>query len=356
MNGAPPLVSIVINNYNYARFLPDAVESALAQSWPSLEVIVVDDGSTDGSQAVIRQWGDRIIAVFKENGGQASALNAGWARARGEVVLLLDADDVLLADAAGRAVACMAPDTAAIWAPVSVVDADLHSLGRTLPADTMPSGDVAAEILAGVRVPAPPTSGTALHRRLADVLFPIPEADWRISADAYLATLAPLAGRICALDQPAALYRVHGNNRWVLGNGLPVEWVHEQLRIDRARETALRNLAVRLRRNAAPDWRQRGAEHLQARMASLRLDPSTHPEPGDSRLSLGTAGASAAFRTRAYRPRKRLLFAGWFMLAALLPRRAAVPLIEAAYRARRRSWIARTLLGADRNSKNQGGE
>src|SRR3954451_10156846 len=107
------LVSIVVNNHNYARFLPAAIDSALAQDHARTEVIVVDDGSTDGSTDVIRRYRDRLHAVLKDNGGQASAFNAGARAARGDVVLFLDADDVLLPTAAGAAAGALAKGDAA---------------------------------------------------------------------------------------------------------------------------------------------------------------------------------------------------------------------------------------------------
>src|SRR5688572_17270136 len=88
-----PLVSVLINNYNYARFLPDAIESALNQTYPAIEVIVVDDGSTDESAAVIQRFGTRIVPVLQQHGGQDAALNAGASIARGELLALLDSDD-----------------------------------------------------------------------------------------------------------------------------------------------------------------------------------------------------------------------------------------------------------------------
>ena len=89
------LVSIIINNYNYARFLRAAIDSALGQSYASIEVLVVDDGSTDQSRAIIDSYGDRVKSILKKNGGQASALNAGFAQCQGDIVIFLDADDVL---------------------------------------------------------------------------------------------------------------------------------------------------------------------------------------------------------------------------------------------------------------------
>ena len=91
-----PLVSILINNYNYDRFISQAIDSALNQTYPNVEVIVVDDGSTDNSLVVIRNYRDRITPVVKNNGGQASALNAGFSICKGEIICLLDADDLCL--------------------------------------------------------------------------------------------------------------------------------------------------------------------------------------------------------------------------------------------------------------------
>ncbi len=92
------LVSILINNYNYGRFLGDAIESALGQSYPNVEVIVVDDGSSDNSREVMAGFGSRIKPIYRENGGQASAYNAGFDAANGEIICLLDSDDLHLPD------------------------------------------------------------------------------------------------------------------------------------------------------------------------------------------------------------------------------------------------------------------
>src|SRR5438046_8948159 len=93
------LASVIINNYNYGRFLREAVDSALNQTYRNTEVIVVDDGSTDGSPEVIASYGERIVPVLKQHGGQNSALNAGFSRRRGDVSLFLDSDDVQVSTA-----------------------------------------------------------------------------------------------------------------------------------------------------------------------------------------------------------------------------------------------------------------
>jgi len=89
-----PLVSVIINNYNYGRYLGQAIDSVLTQTYPNIEVIVVDDGSTDGSQEIIKSYGDKIISVLKANGGHASTFNAGFAVSKGDIICLLDSDDM----------------------------------------------------------------------------------------------------------------------------------------------------------------------------------------------------------------------------------------------------------------------
>ena len=89
-----PTISVLITNFNYARFLPQAIDSVLAQTVPPHQVVVVDDGSTDDSLAVLRKrYSSTVEVLAKPNGGQGSAFNAGFARCEGDVICLLDADD-----------------------------------------------------------------------------------------------------------------------------------------------------------------------------------------------------------------------------------------------------------------------
>lgn len=95
-----PLVSVVIATYNMARFLPLALRSALGQSYENVEVLVIDDGSQDDTQAAMAPFRSdhRVRYVFQQNGGQASAKNHGIREARGEYVAFLDADDMWVPD------------------------------------------------------------------------------------------------------------------------------------------------------------------------------------------------------------------------------------------------------------------
>ena len=99
-----PFFTVLIDTYNYGQYIEEAVSSVLEQDFPAeeREILVVDDGSTDDTQERLRKFGDAICVLRKPNGGQASAFNFGFERARGGVVALLDADDVWLPGKLGR--------------------------------------------------------------------------------------------------------------------------------------------------------------------------------------------------------------------------------------------------------------
>ena len=103
----PGLVSIIIPCYNAGRFLAEALESAFLQSYPCTEVIVVDDGSTDGTVQLIHAYGDRLHAEFGPHRGASAARNRGTVLARGEFIQYLDADDLLTPDAIAHRVAAL---------------------------------------------------------------------------------------------------------------------------------------------------------------------------------------------------------------------------------------------------------
>ena len=162
----PLCVSIIISNYNYGRFLSAAIDSALAQTYQTVEVIVVDDGSTDNSREVIESYGDRITALFQKNGKQAAALNNGLQASKGDIIIFLDADDYLLPYAAERIIAVWTPDLAKVHYRLDVVDSEQKSLGYSYPQgqDPLASGEVWKTLLAKGVYQRTPMSGNALSR------------------------------------------------------------------------------------------------------------------------------------------------------------------------------------------------
>lgn len=91
-----PLVSVIIPNYNYANYLCQAVDSVLMQTYPNIEIIVVDDGSKDNSKEILSSYGEKISVIYQPNAGVAAARNNGANAGKGEFIAFLDADDFWL--------------------------------------------------------------------------------------------------------------------------------------------------------------------------------------------------------------------------------------------------------------------
>lgn len=225
-----PLVSIIINNYNYDRFLSDSIDSALAQTYQQTEVIVVDDGSVDNSQEVITSYGDQVVAVFKDNGGQASALNAGFAASRGEIICLLDADDAFLPEKVSEVVKLFSSHPDIDWvftesAPIEatdLVDTKLKDIFKNV----LASGSKGLsrkidfrENLRNAELPnfTPSTSNLCFSRAILEKMFPMPEVRGLSGiaiCDTYLNLLAVGLGVGVVTTQQLGIFRLHQNNRF----------------------------------------------------------------------------------------------------------------------------------------------
>jgi glycosyltransferase involved in cell wall biosynthesis len=216
-----PLVSILINNYNYARFLPKAIESALSQTYCPIEIIVVDDGSSDQSRLLISTYENLIIPILKENGGQASAFNAGIARSQGSIICFLDSDDYFHPTKVQEVVTLF--ETLAITKPLMIH----HPLQILDEASAALTGELIGESHVSplnlydfarrfhfVGYHASPTTGISLNRSLVDLLFPLPEEGVRVSADDFIVKGASLVGQLYSLNRPLGVYRAHGENAW----------------------------------------------------------------------------------------------------------------------------------------------
>ncbi|MFN2555485.1 MAG: glycosyltransferase family 2 protein [Nitriliruptorales bacterium] len=211
--------SIIINNYNYAAYLEEAIDSALNQTYSAREVIVVDDGSSDSSREVLRRYENDVQVVLKENGGQASAFNAGFEVSLGDVVFFLDADDAFLPRLVEEAVALFREsEVVKVHWPLHIIDATGKDTDEILDPD-LPEGDFRETVrrygpMNELTWPSPPTSGNAYSRNFLRAVLPMPETPYRLYADAYLFGLAPAFGVLRRLQVPQALYRRHGSNAY----------------------------------------------------------------------------------------------------------------------------------------------
>lgn len=339
--------SIVIVNYNYAAFVGQAIESALAQTLPC-EVIVVDDASTDGSRAVIARYADRVTPVFRDaNGGMSAAVNAGWARSTGALVLFLDADDFLYPHAAQQVSEAATEGVAQVQARLHLVDVT-GKVEDIFPAPESPlsSGDVRESLRLRGRYATTVTTGLAFTRTALERVMPIPERAFDRSADGYLATVAPLYGSVASIEAPIGAYRRHDSNHSGFGANMAkrARWRVEH---DEHRYAALRahGLAV----GPAPGMGD--ATHLEQRLTSLCFEPGQHPYPGEGRPALALAGARAAF-TGGMSLKRRATHATMFLVAGFTPRfvarRALAWKLERSSRPRAIDWLAgrlRRLMG-----------
>jgi len=184
-----PLVSVLIPAYNMADTLGQAVESLLAQDYPRFEAIIIDDGSTDQTAQVARRYlpggphaDGRVSLISQANGGKPAALNAGLARARGQLVAILDADDVWPPASLSLRVAALQarPDAVAVYADANYMDfeGNIYRTRRSRPFRTM--GQLIASVIC-------PVIGASLMARMA-VLRDIGPLDpsFTRSDDAYL--------------------------------------------------------------------------------------------------------------------------------------------------------------------------
>ncbi len=327
---AKPLVSIIIDNFNYARFLRAAIDSALAQSYASVEIVVVDDGSTDNSRDVISSYGDKVSAIFKTNGGHSSAFNAGFRASHGSIVMFLDADDLLLPNAVDEVVRAWHPGVAKAQFVLAHIDADGRALGGTVPYSPaqMPEGDIRASILDAGGYVGVPTSGNAFARTVLDRLLPLPEPQWHQAADTSLEIIAPFLGEVVSLRKTLGCYRIHESNHGMMGEELDSRKLRVKIVIDLQREWALSEFASQSGFTIPRNWAAREPAHLKYRLASLRFDPSHHPMMDDRPMRLMLMGMRVSWHNPRYNLRSRLFHTLWFSLVALLPQAAAVKLIR----------------------------
>jgi Glycosyl transferase family 2 len=216
-----PLVSILLANYNYANYIGQSIESVLQQSYHRWELIICDDGSTDGSVPIIESYvqrDNRIRLVRKPNGGHTSALNVAFAISSGDIVCFLDSDDRYLPQKLAAVVSACASHANAglVVHRVIRVNSQLQRLG-VWPLAELPDGWLGPDLLkaGGVLTYAPPTSGISLRREIAGILFPISVTPpLHMCPDQVIMRLAPLLTSIKRVPDALAEYRFHDTNTY----------------------------------------------------------------------------------------------------------------------------------------------
>jgi len=334
---AQPLVSICIRNYNYGHFVAEAIESCLDQTYGRVEVIVVDDGSTDGSEQVYAAYEDRVHVIRQSNRGQFSAAVAGLRASSGDYMIFGDADDRLHAGTVARVVKAFErnPGAGRVQWRLSVIAEDGLPTAQTNPPRrwVMPEGDLAEHIVRRRTYIWPPTSGNAYPRGVVDlVLHCLGSGHSFVDVDLPLAEATPLIGPVVNLRGTGGDYRWHSDNFSRQIRRDPVVYLHD--RIDEVVEgqAMLVRLGESLGRPVDPDpcaaldWAFAGY-----RLGSLRLDSARHPLPGDSVLSVASRGIYAVATQPDFSFSARLKRVAWFAATALAPRSIAERLIDRAF-------------------------
>lgn len=315
-----PLVSIIINNYNYEKFLPQAIDSALNQTYENREVLVVDDGSTDDSHSVITAYSDRIHPIFQENGKQAAALNTGFAASQGEIILFLDADDYLFPTAVEQIVAAFQTEVGKVHFRLQVVDGEGESLGYFIPSMGMSlaSGEVWRLLLQTSSYVSSPMSGNAYRRQTLIPVLPIPD-EYKTTADDYLMISTPFsAGKLASIDSPIGAYRVHNSNQWALTTVTGSRF-RRFVNHDLQNFALLRQRAKELNLEVPLDLERRSLGRIWSRLASLRLEPKEHPVSSDNVWRLMVWGIDALWKYSTHNLPKRILYTFLFLWVGLMP-------------------------------------
>ena len=214
-----PAVSVLIDTYNHERFIEKAINSVLEQDFPvaEREIIVVDDGSTDGTPQIVQRFEPNLRYIRKENRGQASAFNVGIPECRGQIIAFLDSDDYWLPGKLSRVADVLAKNSA-----VGFVG---HAIKESLPDGheriSAPAKDEKFRIqsldsarLFRLSKSFLGTSRMTMRAEIARCILPVPES-LVFEADEYLFTLAAAMSEVVVLKEPLSCYVIHGSNLYV---------------------------------------------------------------------------------------------------------------------------------------------
>ncbi|HWG58349.1 MAG TPA: glycosyltransferase family A protein [Candidatus Acidoferrales bacterium] len=269
-----PLISVLVDTYNHERFIEDAVTSVLAQDFPAneMEILAIDDGSTDRTPEILRRFFPRVRLIRKTNGGQASAFNTGIAEARGQIIAFLDGDD-WWARGKLRQVAdtfVRRPQAGIMGHGIIEVLRDGRRRLETLREEChfqacLPGG---ADILRN-RKHLLGTSRLAIRTAIARQITPLPE-NLIFEADEFLFTIAAVLSETVIITAALAYYRHHDSNLYQTASA------NHESGLRKLRVLQSLYLALELRLNS---------EHVSREARNLILD-AIHAEESQLRLSL----------------------------------------------------------------------
>lgn len=323
-------LSVVIANYNYERFIGTAIESALALRWDDVEVIVVDDGSTDNSPAIIAGYAERVRILMSDNVTQRVAANRGYAMTTGDVVIFLDSDDVLPPELPGRLDAVMTSSVSKTQFRMQRIDAGGRAIGTPFPEyRPVPTpADIRLWASKTTAYPTPPGSGNAYASWYLEKIFPL-EPSIGDFADSGCLAAAPFFGDVVSLPEVVIGYRQHGGN----DSNLLLDSHRFPREVERAR--ARWNFAQRAMGVTPADVDDRplfrSRELLQLRVAARRMASDEQQLKGDNVARMLMDSLRSPLQVGPESVRHRALVAGWCLAVLLGPIPLARRLIAVRY-------------------------
>lgn len=318
LHGGTPCLSVVINNYNYAEYLPKALDSALAQLGPGDEIVLVDDGSRDESRVILDRYRGRSdLRIFEQaNQGQVAAVFNGLAESRGDLCLLLDSDDWFLPGYLERVrqLSVANPEVALFFSAPVLGGSSEEAVAITraiFEAMALPEGETGVSrwgTWIGEFV-GTPTSGLAVRRSLVDRFLAVSDqlpdhwpvddrllpwlgtsherhASLRLSADGIIVRGSSILGvRKYYCSEPGFFYRIHGGNAFATLSPMARKYlnVHRGRQIcritaaafDVPTHPAVQDVVAEVRQRSRPlHWRRRLRLTLSYQIVVLRAKGS----------------------------------------------------------------------------------
>jgi len=290
-------VSAIMPSYNRDRYVAEALDSALSQGFEGLEVVVVDDGSTDGTRAVLERYRDRVRIELQANAGQSAAVNRAVELARGEYVALIDNDDAWLPGKLARQIPLLDadPGAAILYAAFEVMDGEGKAMADPSPSRRTPSGEVLGDLCDENFLRTP----TVIFRRALFLEAGGYDRSLRYTNDWDMWLRLATGRRVLRDPTVSARYRLHGSQ--LVMNRLPL--AEERVKVlerhlprierdapgtaGRARR-ALATRCLKLARLRLREKRKEEAAVLAAR--ALGLAPSLRPAWWRIRLAVALRG------------------------------------------------------------------
>lgn len=278
-----PTVSIVVPAYNHARYLRQSLDSLLAQTYSNLEILVIDDGSTDATPAILESYAGKLRSLRQDNVGQAATLNRGWNAARGDVLGYLSADDVLDATAVETLVAVLVsePGIVMVYPDYRLIDVR----GEVLKVVKAPEFDDRVMLSTWECAPGP----GALFRREAGQVAGFWSTDLKLVPDYAFWLRLSQVGTCCRIPQVLAGFRVHDGSQ-TFGPVLP----------ERSEEYIQVTMDYFAQADVSPELR-RIRQH--ALSTAYLMSARSHVRSARYRIALRRAATGLRLYPRSFRPR-----------------------------------------------------